>query len=241
MNSNPPISINSQHLIKIISDAALGNGLVPKKHWPALKQERGDKKLIVVAAAPKTGSTFLANTLSKITGLRYFRLCGGYSTNEHDLYLPALCMMNRHGCVSQMHMKGTFHNVAHLKTFGISPIILVRSIEDIVVSLSKELKEKEQLPGYGIGQNGYSFIWQDSCTSTFSEEKLLDLVIDLAIPWYVNFYVSWYRLCNQGNVNALWISYEELMSDKQDTLRKILEFLGYSTADKIDESILSKL
>ena len=117
------LSFNAQQLLDAVVGAAAGDGRVPDGIADFAK-ERGDNRLVVVAAAPKAGSTFLVNTLIQVTGLRGFRLCSAYSTNENDLYLPALCLMNRHGCVSQLHMKGTFHNAALMRSFGITPVIL---------------------------------------------------------------------------------------------------------------------
>src|SRR5207248_2790456 len=87
--------------------------------------------------------------------------------------------------------------------FGIRPVILVRRIEDIVVSLERDLKQKAQRPTVGTGQEGYSFVWQDHCTRDLSDERRLDFVIDLAVPWFVNFYVSWHRLCEQRAIDAV--------------------------------------
>src|SRR5215470_8177431 len=134
------IEVDAVPLLDTVTTAAVGNGLVSEAARQHFAKERGDKKLIVVAAAPKSGSTFLANTLRKATGLPDFRLCSGYATNEHDLYLPSLCLMNRYGCVSQLHIKGTFHNAALMQAFGIKPVVVVRQIDDIVVSLLHDLK-----------------------------------------------------------------------------------------------------
>src|SRR5215472_10931654 len=175
MTRTAKIKFDPQQLLDTVVGAVAGDGLVPDEH-PDFAKERGDNQLIVVAAAPKAGSTFLVNTLMQVTGLRGFRLCSAYSTNEHDLYLPALCVMNASGCVSQLHMKGTYHNAALMRSFGIRPIILVR--------------------------------------------RIADMIIDLALPWFVNFYVSWHRLCEQGAVDALWLTYEELSADKEATLRR---------------------
>ena len=242
INSMPPklpLEIDAQELLYAVVNASIGNGLAPEGEVDFAK-ERGTKPLIVVTAAPKSGSTFLANTLRAITGLRSFRLCAAYSTNEHDLYLPALCLMNRYGCVSQLHMKGTFHNAALMRTFGIRPVILVRRIEDIVVSLQHDLRQKAQRPTVGTGQEGYSFVWQDAATRELSDERRLDLVIDLAMPWFVNFYVSWYRLCEQGAVQALWLTYEEMVADPEGTVRKALAFLGLDAGTPIAREVLER-
>ena len=227
-----------QELLYAVVNASVGS-FAPQGEVDFAKH-RTEKPLVVVTAAPKSGSTFLANTLRAITRLRSFRLCAAYSTNEHDLYLPALCLMNRYGCVSQLHIKGSFHNAALMRTFGIRPIILVRRIDDIVVRLQHDLKTKAQRPTIGTGQEGYSFVWQDRCTRDLSDERRLDLVVDLAVPWFVNFYVSWYRLCEQGAVEALWLTYEEMIADAEGTVRKALAFLGLDADAPIPAAVLER-
>ena len=239
MKTTSTIQVDTRRLLDAVVGAATGNGLVPEG-LPDFAKDREHAPLIVVAAAPKSGSTFLVNTLMQVTGLVGFRLCAAYSTNEHDLYLPALCLMNASGCVSQLHMKGTFHNAALMRTFGIKPIILVRRIDDIVVSLQHDLRQKAQQPTAATGQHGYSFIWQDQNAKELSDERLIDMIIDLAVPWFVNFYVSWYRLCEQGAVDALWLTYEQMFEDKEGTLRQVLEFLRFRDIGAIDADLLSR-
>jgi hypothetical protein len=239
MPTKPPLEIDAQQLLYAVVNAAVGDGLAPSGQVDFAKG-RGEKPLIVVAAAPKSGSTFLANTLRAVTKLRNFRLCAAYSTNEHDLYLPALCLMSRYGCVSQLHMKGTFHNAVLMRTFGIRPVILTRRIEDIVVSLAQDLKRKAERPTAGTGQEGYSFIWQDRSTRELDDVRRIDFVVDLAVPWFVNFYVSWHRLCQAGQVEALWMTYEEMVADPKATLGKVLSFLGFCADTPLPAEILER-
>lgn len=212
-------------LVEVLEKSAANHGIPPTDVVKALTAARGDTPIVVVAAAPKTGSTWLTNTLATLCGLRNVRLCAGYGTNEHDLYLPALVAVNREGCVSQLHMKGTFHNMLLLKTFGIRPIVLVRNIGDIASSLLEDLRAKESKAGYARGQNGYSFLWLDQNSRDADDEALLDRIVDLAMPWYVNFFVSWYRLEQQGLVAPHWLTYEALMADRREQLRQVLESL----------------
>lgn len=240
-NSTSRIEIDINLFARTILNAVINtSGLVDDTLVEQLSRQRKDNKLIVVAATPKSGSTFLSNTLCQITNLRYFRLCSAYSTNEHDLYLPALCAMNQQGCVTQMHMKGSFHNAALARAFGIKPVILLRGIDDTVISLCNDIRTKEARNGYGNGYDGYSFFWPDRVTGNLDDNQLIDMIIDLALPWYVNFYVSWYRLCAQNAVEAIWISYEDLMNDKEKVIKGITSFLGYRHIDAIDPAILDR-
>ena len=231
--------IDAKKMMKAVIDAAFEDGLVPPNSFH-FQLSGNDKPIIVVAAAPRTGSTFLTNVLIKATKLPNFRLCSGYATNEHDLYLPALCIVNDSGCVSQMHMKGTFHNTSLINRFKIRQIILVRNIYDIVASLFDDLRKKEEMPGYHTGESGYSFLWLDSATKNMNDGDLIDMIIDLAIPWYVNFYVSWYRLAEQNIVNPIWVNYEDMMNDKNNTIISILNFIDFPFNGEINSTILNE-
>ena len=231
--------IDGKKMIKALIDAAFENGLVHPNNFH-FQLSGNDKPIIVVAAAPRTGSTFLSVVLSEVTKLQRFRLCSGYATNEHDLYLPALCIVNDSGCVSQMHMKGSFHNASLINRFKIRQIILVRNIYDIVASLFDDLRKKEEMPGYNTGESGYSFLWLDSATKNMNDEDLIDMIIDLAIPWYVNFYVSWYRLAEQNIVNPIWVNYKDMMNDKNNTIISILNFIDFPFNGEINSTILNE-
>jgi hypothetical protein len=239
MPKTTKLLINFDQLARTVASAAVGDGL-PRDSQEVLARERGDTPIVVVAAAPKSGSTFLVNTLGRMLGLPNVRLCSAYSTNEHDLYLPALCLVNRNGCISQLHMKGSYHNASLMRMFGIRPLIMVRRIDDIVVSLAHDFRRKAQHPAYGSGLNGYSFVWQDQCIADLSDERLLDMIIALAVPWFVNFYVSWFRLCERHAVDALWVTYEQLIAGKRKTLDEILAFLGGSPSVTVDDQLLEQ-
>lgn len=223
------VEINPNLLLGIIGDS-FRQHIIPLEYADKLAEERKDKKLIVVAAMPRSGSTFLANVLTKMSGFPYARLCYAYSSNEHDLYPPALCFMNNIGCVSQLHIKGTPHNVNIMNVFRIKPIILVRNIYDIVPSLLRDLREKQQKPDLETGFHGYSFLWQNMDTKNLSDEQMTDLIIDLVLPWYVNFFVSWQDMCNNKYIKALWVTYEDLMENKSLKMKEIFDFLGVKSS-----------
>ncbi len=213
---------------------------VPERDALEFLQKHQENKLILVAAMPKSGSTFLSNTLAAIADLRMFRLSSGYSTNEHDLYLPAMIFGKMTGCVSLLHMRGTYHNVQLMKRFKIRPIVLVRDIFDIIVSLTHDLMEMRQRETTPTGQTGYSFIWLDESFNEFDQTELTDAIIELALPWFVNFYASWYTLCERGDIEASWVTYEELLSAKEQTMRILLAEQGIGEDTNINPELLSR-
>lgn len=179
-----------------------------------------------VVATPKSGSTFLASVLAKSLDLPLIPLCYAYSSNEHDLYLPALVTATACGAVSQLHMKGTPHNVQLLNLFGIRPIVLTRNLFDSIESLARDLRRKCEMPGLGQGMSGYSFAWLTQNVADLDDERLIDFVIDFALPWYLNFYASWQSYVRFNKIDPLFLRYEDLMKDKAGEIARIAREIG---------------
>jgi hypothetical protein len=187
---------------------------------------------IVIACMPKSGSTFLLNTLSKLTGFKtYFPTYGGYR-NEQNLYLPSLIEIYEKKTVCQLHLKATEANLKLIEKFSIKPIILVRNIFDVVISLRDHL--------YREDTRGPS-VWVNDEFFKLDETLQIDFIIELAIPWYINFYVSWFSATKEGIVNPIWLTYEELTANPQSTLRLIMDSYNIKKSDEEIENTLQQV
>ena len=210
---------------------------LPLQHDVDKLSKYKERQTILVACMPRSGATWLTNTLRKLTEFPFFRLTSAYGTNEHDLYLPALCM-NAEGCIALLHMKGTYHNNELMKLFNIKPIILINNIYNMILNLANNCRAKQKFVASRTGLLGYSFMWSDVNIEKLSDCSFLDWIIDFATPWYINFYVSWYRL----NPDALWITCKELIKipDRVATVRKILSFLDIIPKNDFHVDIITK-
>ena len=170
-----------------------------------------DRPRIALCSTPKSGSTWATNVLGKGLGVNSRRLCYAYSSNEHDLYVPALLDSLQQGFVSQLHMRATPHNVALLQDFRIASVILTRNIFDSIVSFSRDLRVKLQLESPNPGQYGYSFVWLTVDMQQWSDEQLIDYSIDHYLPWYMNFLRSWDAY--QTILKAYPLRYEALKAE----------------------------
>ena len=74
--------------------------------------------------------------------------------------------------------------------------------------------------------------YADDSFALFFEQRQLDFVIDLVVPWYLNFYCSWFAARAQGEIDYFYVGYEDLFSDPQAMLRGILKFLGESRSEQ---------
>lgn len=184
---------------------------------------------IFVACFPKSGSTYLTTLLSEITGFRLRWVAQFAGHNEQDIFEPALRYLCLTNSVTQQHVKGTCNNVRLLKEYNIKPVILVRNIFDVVLSMHDHIEREDHRGPAGYVHKEFF------CMS--KEEKLL-YIIYVLLPWYFNFYISWRE--SSKEMDVLWTSYEELFSNQIDTVSRILSFYNIPVDhDKIQSAMLA--
>ena len=183
---------------------------------------------LFVTSIPKSGSTFLVTALAEATGFMPFFL-GFHHLNEQDLYLPKLIDSYSMNVVSHHHTRATKPNLEFMREFRIRPVIVTRDLFDALVSLRDHLEnESRATPVIAVTDDFFDQ----------TPERQYDFLIDLALPWYINFYASWATAHGAGEIDALWLSYEDVMADQAGTLSRILNFydLKRDQAD-IDQAI----
>jgi hypothetical protein len=190
-----------------------------------LKQLFGRRgRTIFISALPKSGSTFLVNVLAQVTGHQHFFL-GYHQLNEQDLYLPNLIDAWSMNVISHQHTRPNAPNLALLDQFAIRPIILTRAAYDATVSLTDHLQgESRQTPLLNVPAD---FMAR-------SRPERLDMVIDLALPWYIRFVAEWSRT----ERDCLWLQYEDLIADGARIIGQVLAFHGLAKDDAAIEQAL---
>jgi hypothetical protein len=185
------------------------------------------REYILIACMPRTASTFMTAVLSELTGYTNTSLEHG-----RHLYLPKLIDTYNYGTVTQLHLKANRQNLSLIKAFSIRPVILTRNIFDIVVSIRDFLY-----------QESFSRFITFFCNEKYSEldEKTqYDFIIELGLPWYFHFFVSWYEACASKGIEALWLAYEDSVADWNTALRKITSFYRIDKSDKEIEDALQR-
>jgi hypothetical protein len=185
---------------------------------------------IFLAAAPKSASSFLLHSLVAVTGYSVAELTYGNERQEQDLYYPRLVDAYRRNTVTNQHTRATRPNIKLMRRFGIRPVILVRNFFDVVPSIVDHL--------YKEGFENFPCFY---CNERFPElepKAQLDTVIEMALPWYFSFYVSWFDACAKGEIEALWITFEEMVADWRGTIRSVLRFHGIERSEAQIEAAL---
>ena len=175
---------------------------------------------IFVACFPKSGSTYLCKALEALTSFQAGFVAEHGKHNDQDISARRLRRL-KSSSVIQQHAKGTCNNVRLLAERRLRPIVHVRNIFDVVVSLYDHLKrEDDRVP------TGY--VHREYWTSSHAEQ--LDYLIQVHLPWYFNFLVSWHEASEKLPVFVS--TYERLMADRTLLLQEIAGFYSLSVSDE---------
>jgi hypothetical protein len=175
-------------------------------------------KYVFLATMPKSGSTFFGRVLVELTGFERVYLASAYLNLEEELYLPRVIDQLNRGTVTQQHVRANRVNIEMMKRFEIRPVVIVRNLDDILISLREHLlREKiDSMPGFYPSEN---FVDLDEATQH-------DFLIDYVMPWYMGFYASWWSVAQSGELDVLWLRYEDLIKDWADGITQALDFYG---------------
>ena len=115
-------------------------------------------------------------------------------------------------------------NLELIKVFALRTVVLVRNIFDVVVSIYDFVH-----PENFRGPAGY--ITEDFFA--FDAEKKMDMLIDIGVPWYIGFFVSW-KEAYVGRQNDLhWVTYETMIADEVNAVRDVL----FKDAEKVRRTL----
>ena len=222
-----------------------GNGVPPRppgspgghadpRTTPTEPGENDDVARILVACMPKSGSTFLVNTLASLPGMHRRALVPAHQRREQELCPLEIRKVEKtiqkmrakadrrgapefRGYVAQKHVRYTEYLQGLIDTHGLRPVVLQRNIFDIVPSLRDHLRnEKVEFP----------MAFAHESMRTWPDERIDAFLVDLAIPWFFNFFTTWSQ-----RPDVLRVRYEELMTDKPGTMAAICDYLGLDVSD----------
>ncbi|HKD37105.1 MAG TPA: sulfotransferase domain-containing protein, partial [Pirellulales bacterium] len=167
---------------------------------------------LFIACMPKSGSTYLSTVLQEVTGFPASYVSEWGEQNEGDICERRLRRLKRRSVIQQ-HIKCTQTNLKWMVKYGVRPIVLTRSLFDVVPSMHDHLVQKQGglTCGY-VRREFWTLCWSDRC----------DYLIQTHLPWYFNFLLSWRDAAEQLAICPM--SYEQLFADQVASLTIILDF-----------------
>jgi len=173
-----------------------------------------------VIAAPKSGSTWLSVLLKAYLGWETRSLAFSFDRREQEPCLRALAEAASLENVlwKHLHTRASQSTTELIRRAAISPIIQTRSIDDTLVSLCDHFDTESTTCPIAYMNDAQ---WRRLDGGTRRQ-----FLVDMAAPWYFNFYAGWFSSELVRSGVAYVCRYEELRADPSRELMRICAHFG---------------
>ena len=185
----------------------------------------GDRKHVLLACFPKSGSTYLARLIANAGGYMHAHLSDGEKGGEHEPSAARLLLHHQTDYVTQLHVRCSLGTALLIEKFSLLPVVLYRDIFDTVISMKDDLKnDPVEYPPFA---SPFPIAYIPNDVRALPDDKLLSFVIDMLVPWYLGFYGSWYRYPGR----KISLGYREVTGETPRVLRAISDCFGFRWPD----------
>ena len=180
---------------------------------------------VVLAFAPKSAGTFLRSAVIAASGGELVRIVHAQGGRDAQPYLPTLIAYYLGGVtsgplVTHVHLQALGANLRFFEAFNIRPIIMIRSVPDMLASywdmLDMEIGALSQGLNCGIPQ-----AWP-----TFTADQKADFLIDMLGPWYASYFGTWLEYAQKADERVCLLEFSDFVSDPTTIVWKICKHSG---------------
>ncbi|PSH61799.1 sulfotransferase domain-containing protein [Phyllobacterium sophorae] len=185
------------------------------------------QKHVLLACMPKSGSTFLSNAIGALPTFTTGVGVPDWGRREQELDDCCLSRIEDLNYVLQLHVRYSNATKTMIEKHRLLPIILVRNIFDVIPSFIDHHRKESLLHPMAFAPEGIQ---------EWSFEESAHFVTRMIIPWYFNFYMSWY-----GVPNKLVVKYEEWVFQPEIELLRICRYLNLEVTDEAIRNVISSV
>ena len=182
-------------------------------------------RLILIACFPKSGSTFISRTMHELPGFAKLSAVPIHDRREQELERESIRSLIglRKNAVYQHHVRHSLHLEHLIADYNIHIVVMVRDLRDVCQSVSDHLNSESP-----VWFN--AFLDEDTLADLNRDNRLPEFIVDLMIPWYVNFYAGWTAYDRSGG-SVQWINYEDMVGNELATISSILTGAGLEVSE----------
>ncbi|HVU21534.1 MAG TPA: sulfotransferase domain-containing protein [Rhizomicrobium sp.] len=212
--------IANQSLQAIFSPLNPNGSFQPEtlRHLQALGAQR---PVVMLCFPPKAAGTYFRTAVYYAVDGQLVRTVHAQGGRDAQLYLPTFIGYFAGGVtprvmVSHVHMQALPANIAFLEAFNIRPVVMMRSIPDMLASYWDMLETDPE-----ARKDGLNCQIPENFPDLPSQTKA-NFLVDIMGPWYASFFATWVRYEDEYPDRALILRYSEFKSDPVQTLARAL-------------------
>lgn len=206
--------------ITAIFSAPEADGSFPPEVAQYLREIGHSRPCVVLAFAPKAAGTFLRTAAITAIDGQLVRTVQAQAGRDAQFYLPTWMLYFAGGIpacplVTHVHMQALPANWHFIEALDLKPVIMLRSLPDMLVSYLDMLAENPQAPENWLN------IQVPSGFGELSEDAKADFIIDMMAPWYASYFATWLERARRDG-RVLVLDYDEFRADPLASLECLL-------------------
>jgi hypothetical protein len=201
------------------------DGTYPQSVRDILAAQGARRRSVFLAFPPKAAGTFLRAAAVEATGGEVLRVCYAQGDRDGQPYLPTFLAYYAGGfcegpMVTHLHMQAFPANIAFLEALDIRPVVMLRSIPDMLASYWDMLEEGDI--GWPMGVN----FTVPPDFRIMPPQQRAEFMIEIVAPWYVGYYATWSCYAQASPDSVCMLRYSDFLRQPAETLEQILRFSG---------------
>ena len=211
----------NKHTIEAIFDLPEAMGSFPPAQFAYLREISAGRPLVFLAFAGKCAGTFLRSVIVYALDGQLLRLVHAQGGRDFQPYMPSFLAYYLSGSkhkvgVTHAHMMALPANCRFLEAFDIRPVIVRRSIPDMLVSFSDMLDVDPVARINGLNCE------VPSDWLRLEQSRKADFVIDVFGPWYANFFATWKGYMKEAPGSVLALDFDEIKNNPLIAVEKAI-------------------
>lgn len=180
---------------------------------------------VLFAFPPKAAGTFFRTAAVLAVDGQLMRIVHAQGERDAQPYLPLLVSyflgrLTEKTLVTHAHMLALRANRHFLEAFDLKPIVMVRSIPDMLASYWDMLESDDAALSEGLNSH-----FPPHFRSLQSERKA-DYLVDFLGPWYVGYYATWLEYAHDSPTRVCVLHYDDLLQTPDVQLERALAHAG---------------
>ncbi len=188
------------------------------RHLQTLGAQR---PVVMLCFPPKAAGTYFRTAVFYAVDGQLVRAVHAQGGRDAQLYLPTFIgyyagSVTPHVMVAHVHMQALPANIGFLEALNIRPVVMMRSIPDMLASYWDMLESDPE-----SRKDGLNCLIPENFPELPAQTKA-DFLIDILGPWYASFFATWVRYEDEKPDRALILSYSDFKTDPVHTLASAL-------------------
>lgn len=203
----------------------LSDGRFEKEFADYLRGLGRSRPSVLLAFPPKAAGTFFRSAVIVAINGQLLRTAHANGGRDSAFYMPTFILYYAGNTpaatmVSHVHMQALPANRHFIEAFDLKPVIMVRSIPDMLASYCDMLEADPATPDNWLNMLLPSgFAQMDLATRA-------DFLIDMVGPWYASYFATWFDYAAAAPERVCILHYRDFAADSATALEKVLAHSG---------------